>query len=100
MQPIFELDSFSLRLPSDPKDSEELLGAVYQISAEKGALRVKTRTLGDITVEIFDEDQFRVVKPGVIPLTLEFTRGPDKQVSGFSLSAGPIKGVEFVKTSK
>jgi CubicO group peptidase (beta-lactamase class C family) len=74
--------------------SEELLDARYTLSVKDGQLMVAMRILPPTSLKGTAKDRFTAPDMGV---DIEFTRGKDGQVDGFTLSAGRAAGIVFNK---
>ena len=74
--------------------SEELLDARYALSVKDGKLAVSMRTLPPTALEPNGKDKFTLPDFGC---SIEFTRGKDGAVEGFTLSAGRASGIAFKK---
>jgi CubicO group peptidase (beta-lactamase class C family) len=76
--------------------SEELLDARYTLSVKKGQLTVEMRTLPPTPLKAMTPDKFAVPDIGC---NIEFKRGKDGKIDGFTLSAGRASGIAFRKKS-
>jgi hypothetical protein len=74
--------------------SEELLDARYIISVDKETLVVKTRDTPRAVLKLMALDKFTLPDYG---LNIEFVRGRDGKVSGFTVSVGRAGGIAFAK---
>ena len=77
--------------------SDELLGARYRVTVEKGRLAVRTRTVPQGFIFPSGLDQFMLARLDLGRFTIDFVRGARNAVIGFELSAGRMKGVSFVR---
>jgi CubicO group peptidase (beta-lactamase class C family) len=77
--------------------SDELLGACYRVTVEKGRLAVRTRTVPQGFIFPSGLDQFMLARLDLGRFTIDFVRGARNAVIGFELSAGRMKGVSFVR---
>lgn len=89
--PLSPLSASRLKGYAGAYVSEELLGAVYHIDLEKDGLVLKSRSLPRTVLRPMADDQFA---GGA--LSLDFTRGVDKEIAGFKLSEPGLVGIEFV----
>jgi CubicO group peptidase (beta-lactamase class C family) len=72
--------------------SEELMGAVYRIVVDQGALRVRFRNpIVDEPLKAMAPDKFTASG-----LNFEFTRGGN-DITGFELTVGRASGIRFVR---
>ena len=77
--------------------SDELLGARYRVTVEKGRLAVRTRTVPQGFIFPSGLDQFMLARLDLGRFTIDFIRGARNAVIGFELSAGRMKSVSFVR---
>ena len=77
--------------------SDELLGACYRVTVEKGRLAVRTRTVPQGFIFPSGLDQFMLARLDLGRFTIDFIRGARNAVIGFELSAGRMKSVSFVR---
>jgi hypothetical protein len=68
------------------------LDATYRIVIEKGSLFVKARNAQRVGMVSHTKDEFR--RLGV---TFNFVRNDQRQITGFALSGGRAKGIQFVR---
>ena len=74
--------------------SEELLDAKYRLSVEEGGLVLKTRAAARAELRPMAPDKFTVPGYG---MNVEFVRGRNGAVTGFTVSVGRAAGIEFSK---
>jgi len=72
--------------------SEELIGVRYKLTVDKDAIRVEMRTMAPAPLKPMAPDKFTIAG-----MSVEFTRGKDGKVDGFTLSAGRAAGIAFAK---
>jgi hypothetical protein len=72
--------------------SEELLGAVYQVVLDKDKLRIKFRNPPEELLQPMAPDEFTAGG-----LNFTFLRGKNKKITGFALSAGRAANIIFVR---
>jgi CubicO group peptidase (beta-lactamase class C family) len=72
--------------------SDELLGAKYRLSLEKGDLVVSLRSIPSTQLKVMAADQFTT---GIF--NLDFVRGKGNKISGYTLSLGRVAGIVFAK---
>jgi hypothetical protein len=71
--------------------SEEL-DATYRIVIEDGMLLIKARSAPRVGLVCQTRDEFRR-----LGLTFSFVRNDQRQITGFALSGGRVKGIQFVR---
>jgi CubicO group peptidase (beta-lactamase class C family) len=71
--------------------SEEL-DTTYRIVVEDGSLFIKARNFSHVGLAASPNDEFRA-----FGLTIKFMRDEQRQIAGFALSGGRVKGIQFVK---
>jgi CubicO group peptidase (beta-lactamase class C family) len=71
--------------------SEEL-DATYRIVIEEGSLFIKARNSPRVGLVSHTKDEFRR-----LGATFSFTRNDQRQITGFALSGGRAKGIQFVR---
>ena len=76
----------------------ELLDAHYRAVIADGKLTIRTRTNPDLPLDFAGTDRFLLSGPGWGRISFEFVRGPGKTIAGFTVNAGRMRGVVFVKT--
>jgi hypothetical protein len=72
--------------------SEELLGVRYKLTVDKDALMAEMRTMAPAPLKPMAPDNFTVSG-----FAVDFTRGKDGKVDGFTVSAGRAAGIAFTK---
>jgi hypothetical protein len=72
--------------------SDELLGAAYRITLEKGTLVVRFRSIDPTPLKAMAPDQYSA---GFF--NLDFVRDKGKKISGYTLSLGRVAGIAFIK---
>jgi CubicO group peptidase (beta-lactamase class C family) len=92
--PLVALSAAELSAYAGTYVSEELLDARYTLSVKKGQLLVEMRTIPPTPLKAMAPGRFAVPDIGC---NLEFTRGKDGKVDGFTLSAGRASGIAFRK---
>jgi CubicO group peptidase (beta-lactamase class C family) len=80
--------------------SDELLGARYRVTVEKGRLAIHSRTIPEAFIVAAGDDHMNIAKRDGGRLAIDFIRNKRGAVIGFELSAGRMRGVAFVKTKK
>jgi hypothetical protein len=63
-----------------------------------GKLTIRTRSIFDLPLAPTGTDRFLLSGPGWNGIFLEFVRGAGKTITGFTVNAGRMRGVAFVKT--
>jgi CubicO group peptidase (beta-lactamase class C family) len=92
--PVKALTAAELRDYAGTYVSEELLDTRYIISVDKETLVVKTRDTPRAVLKLMALDKFTLPDYG---LNIEFVRGRDGKVSGFTVSVGRAGGIAFAK---
>jgi len=77
---------------------EELLDVRYRTVIADGKLTIRTRSISDLPLAPAGTDRFLLSGPGWSGIFLEFVRGAGKTITGFTVNAGRMRGVAFVKT--
>lgn len=77
---------------------QELLDARYRAIIANGKLMIRSRNIPDLPLDPARTDRFLISGPGWGGISLEFVRGAGKTVTGFTVNAGRMRGVVFVKT--
>jgi hypothetical protein len=75
--------------------SEELLDAHYTVSVNQGQLSVKMRASKPAPLKAMAPNRFLLVGYG---LNVEFARGANGDVDGFTISAGRAAGIAFTRS--
>jgi CubicO group peptidase (beta-lactamase class C family) len=77
---------------------EELLDARYRVVIADGKMAIRTRNLSALALDPAGTDRFLPPSSEWGRITFEFIRGVGKAVTGFTVNAGRMRGVAFVKT--
>jgi CubicO group peptidase (beta-lactamase class C family) len=93
-EPVKALSAAGLKEYAGTYVSEELLDVRYELSVEKDALLAEMRTMEPAPLKAMAPDRFML--PG-FGMNIEFVRGSDGKVSGFTVSVGRAAGIAFVK---
>lgn len=96
-EPVKALSAEELKEYAGTYVSEELLDARYKLSVEKDGLVVKTRDVARAELKVMAPDKFMVPGYG---LNIEFVRGRNGAVTGFTVSVGRAAGIEFSKDAR
>ena len=91
-EPVKTLSAAELKEYAGTYVSEELLDVRYKLSVEKDALLAEMRTLEPAPLKSMAPDRFML--PG-FGMNIEFVRGADGKVSGFTVSVGRAAGIAF-----
>jgi CubicO group peptidase (beta-lactamase class C family) len=90
--PLKPLTEAQLGAYAGTYSSDELLGAEYRLSLEKGSLVVSFRSIEPTQLKAMAPDQFATSF-----FNFDFVRGQGDRITGFTLSLGRVAGIEFVK---
>jgi CubicO group peptidase (beta-lactamase class C family) len=91
-KPLPPLKAAQLREYAGDYASQELLGATYNFYVEGDKLMVKFRALPNAALKPMATDAFTAEYA-----SLDFIRDKGKRITGFTLSAGRMIGIEFLK---
>jgi CubicO group peptidase (beta-lactamase class C family) len=94
-EPVKALSVEELKEYAGTYVSEELLDVHYKLTVEKDMLKIEMRTLKPAPLKALAPDKFLLPSYG---LNVEFVRGADGKVSGFTVSVGRAAGIAFVKS--
>ncbi len=78
--------------------SQELLDAIYRVTIADGKLTIRSRNIPGLRLDPAGTDRFLPSGPEGEGLSLEFVRGARGTITGFTVNAGRMRGVAFVKT--
>jgi len=93
--PLLPLSVAALKEYEGFYQSEELLGAVYQVLLDKDKLRIKFRNPPEEPLQPMAPDEFTADG-----LNFTFLRGQNKKITGLALSAGRAADIIFVRKQR